>query len=276
MNIAKASGVDYDIDIDGIMEVPIVMGIESELREVFTNIINNALDAMEKGGRLSFRTWQNEENSVISISDTGEGMSDEVKGRVFEPFYTTKLAKGSGLGLSVSHGIMKRYSGSIEVESEEGEGTTFTLRFPITVTSAQRAESHGDAKDQRIRTKDLSVLVVDDNKDMHSFLEAYFVDSGNKAKSVDSGERAIEVLETETFDLVLCDIIMPGISGYDVVAVLNSQEKKPKIGMMTGWSEKIKAKEGKGLNIDFIIKKPFELSVLADHINDAFDLGRES
>ena len=276
MNIAKASGVDYDIDIDGIMEVPIVMGIESELREVFTNIINNALDAMEKGGRLSFRTWQNEENSVISISDTGEGMSDEVKGRVFEPFYTTKLAKGSGLGLSVSHGIMKRYSGSIEVESEEGEGTTFTLRFPITVTSAQRAESHGDAKDQRIRTKDLSVLVVDDNKDMHSFLEAYFVDSGNKAKSVDSGERAIEVLETETFDLVLCDIIMPGISGYDVVAVLNSQEKKPKIGMMTGWSDKIEAKEGNGLNIDFIIKKPFELSVLADHINDAFDLGRES
>ena len=276
MNIAKASGVDYDIDIDGIMEVPIVMGIESELREVFTNIINNALDAMEKGGRLSFRTWQNEENSVISISDTGEGMSDEVKGRVFEPFYTTKLAKGSGLGLSVSHGIMKRYSGSIEVESEEGEGTTFTLRFPITVTSAQRAESHGDAKDQRIRTKDLSVLVVDDNKDMHSFLEAYFVDSGNKAKSVDSGERAIEVLETETFDLVLCDIIMPGISGYDVVAVLNSQEKKPKIGMMTGWSDKIEAKEGNGLNIDFIIKKPFELSVLAEHINDAFGMGSES
>ncbi|MBT6226690.1 MAG: response regulator [Candidatus Scalindua sp.] len=276
MNIAKASGVDYDIDIDGIIEVPIVMGIESELREVFTNIINNALDAMEAGGRLSFRTWQNEGNSVISISDTGEGMSDEVKDRVFEPFYTTKRAKGSGLGLSVSHGIMKRYSGSIEVESEEGEGTTFTLRLPITVTSVQRSEPPVGANGLEIRTNTLSILVVDDNKDMHSFLEAYFVDSGHKAKSVGSGERAIEVLETETFDLVLCDIVMPGISGYDVVAVLNSQEKKPKIGMMTGWSEKIKAKEGKGLNIDFIIKKPFELSVLADHINDAFGLGRES
>ena len=276
MNIAKASGVDYDIDIDGIMEVPIVMGIESELREVFTNIINNALDAMETGGRLSFRTWQNEGHSVISISDTGEGMSDEVKGRVFEPFYTTKRAKGSGLGLSVSRGIIKRYSGSIEVESKEGEGTAFTLRLPITVASVQRSDPHEDVKDLRIRTKDLSVLVVDDNKDMHSFLEAYFVDSGNKVKSVDSGERAIEVLETETFDLVLCDIVMPGISGYDVVAVLSSQDKKPKIGMMTGWSEKIKAKEGNGLNVDFIIKKPFELSVLAEHINDAFGLGSES
>lgn len=202
-------------------------------------------------------------------------MSDEVKDRMFEPFYTTKRAKGSGLGLSVSRSIMKKYSGSIEVDSEEGEGTTLTLRFPITVMSVQRVELPEDAKDQRIRTKDLRVLVVDDNKDMHSFLEAYFVDSGHMAKSVDSGERAIEVLKTEDFDLVLCDIVMPGMSGYEVVAILNSLEQKPKIGMMTGWSEKVRAKKGNGLDVDFIIKKPFELSVLADHINNAFGLGSE-
>ncbi len=271
MNIAKVSGIDYDIDVDGIMELPTVMGIGVELREVFTNIINNAMDAMGSGGCLSFRTWPNKGNLFISISDTGEGMSDEVKERVFEPFYTTKRAKGSGLGMSVSYSIMKKHNGGIEVKSKEGKGTTFTLRFPFAALPAQQTEP--PVEHMEIKAKDLSILVVDDNEEMHSFLETYFVDSGHKAKSVDSGEKAIKVLKTEDFDLVLCDIVMPGISGYEVAAVLNSQEKKPKIGMMTGWSEKIKAKEGNGLNVDFIIIKPFELSDLAGHINDAFGLG---
>jgi len=274
MNIAKASGIDYDIDVDDIMELPTVMGVGAELREVFTNIINNAMDAMDSGGCLSFHTWRKEGDILISISDTGEGMSDEVRRRVFEPFYTTKRAKGSGLGMSVSYGIMKRHGGGIEVKSKEGEGTTFTLSIPIAMSPVQQAEP--PIEHMEIKAKDLSILVVDDNKEMHSFLEMYFVDSGHKAKSVDSGEKAIEVLKTENFDLVLCDIVMPGISGYEVAAVLNSQEKKPKIGMMTGWSEEIKAKKGNGLNVDFIIIKPFELSELVGHINDAFGLGSKS
>ncbi len=128
MNIAKAGGINYDIDVDGIMEVPIIMGNESELREVFVNIINNAMDAMEKGGCLSFPTWQSKENIFISISDTGEGMPDEVRRNVFEPFYTTKREKGSGLGLSMSYGIIERHGGDIEVKSEKGKGTTFAAK----------------------------------------------------------------------------------------------------------------------------------------------------
>jgi signal transduction histidine kinase len=266
MNIAKASGIDYDIDIDGIMELPTVMGIGAELTEVFTNIINNSMDAMDSGGCLSFRTWQNEGTLFISISDTGVGMSDEVKKRVFEPFYTTKRAKGSGLGMSVSYGIMKRHGGTIEVKSDEGEGTTFTLTLPIVESPVQQAES--PVEHQEIKAKDLNVLIVDDNKEMHSFLESFFTDSGHKTKRVDSGSIAIEVLKTETFDLVLCDIVMPDISGYKVIEVLNRMDGRPKIGMMTGWSEEIKEYEGNNLNVDFIIMKPFELSVLAGHIND--------
>jgi signal transduction histidine kinase len=111
MNIAKAGGIDYGIDDDGIMDVPLIMGNESELREVFINIMNNAMDAMKKGGCLSFRAWQNEKNIFVSVSDTGEGMSEEVKKRLFEPFYTTKRESGSGLGMSMSYGIIERHGG---------------------------------------------------------------------------------------------------------------------------------------------------------------------
>jgi len=193
-------------------------------------------------------------------------MSDNVKKMAFEPFYTTILTKGSGLGLSMSYGIMKRHSGSIEVQSEKGEGTTFTLRLPIAVSPAQQTESL--VKDQKIRAKSLNVLVMDDMEDIRSMMEIFFVDNGHKAKSVDSGERAIEALKSETFDLVLCDIVMPDMSGYEVVELLNRMEEKPKIGMMTGWNEKIKEKEENEPKINFIIKKPFEFSDLVKHIND--------
>ncbi len=268
MNIAKAGGINYEIDKDGIVEVPTIMGIESELREVFINMMNNAMDAMPEGGFLSFCTWQSEENVFISISDTGEGMSVDVKNRVFEPFYTTKREKGSGLGMSMSYGIIERHDGGIEVESEEGKGTTFTIRLPITESPTQKTGL--SVEDQKIKVKGLSILVVDDKKDMCSLLEKFFAKNSHIVKTAESGNRAIEVLKAETFDLVLCDLVMPDVSGHKVVDVLNSLDKRPKIGVMTGWSEKVETKDENELNVDFIIKKPFNFSVLAGHINDIF------
>ncbi len=268
MNIAKAGGINYEIDKNGIVEVPIIMGIESELREVFINIMNNAMDSMPEGGSLSFCTWQSEVNVFISISDTGEGMSVDVKNKVFEPFYTTKREKGSGLGMSMSYGIIERHGGGIEVKSEVGKGTTFTIRLPIAEPPAQKNEL--PVEDQNKKVKGLSILVVDDKKDMRTLLEEFFAKNGHIVKTADSGNRAIEVLKAETFDLVLSDLVMPDVSGHKVVDVLNSLEKRPKIGVMTGWSEKVETKDENELNVDFIIKKPFNFSVLAGHVNDLF------
>ena len=266
MNIAKAGGIDYDLDRDGIVEVPIIMGTESELREVFINIMNNAMDAMYEGGRLSFRTWQNEGNVLIGISDTGEGMPEEVRRRVFEPFYTTKREKGSGLGMSVSYGIIERHGGRIEVKSEVGKGTTFTISLPITISSVQNTES--PVEDQRMKPKGLNILVVDDIENMRSLLKMFLVKNGHTVKTAESGGKALEVLKTETFDLVLCDLVMPDMSGHEVVAVLNKLEKRPKIGIITGWSEKISTLEE--LNVDFIAKKPFKFTELSGFINKTF------
>ena len=268
MNIAKAGGVEYKIDVDEIIEVPKIMGAESELREVLVNLINNAMDAMPEGGCLSFRTWQNESNIFVGISDTGEGMSDEVKQRVFEPFYTTKREKGSGLGLSMSYSIIEKHEGEINIKSKEKEGTTFTIRLPIAVSSTLETKSH--VAGHAIKKKGLSVLVVDDKEDMRSLLKLFFSKNGHNVKTVESGEMALDVLNKESFDIVLCDLVMPGMSGYAVVEELNMFEKKPKIGVMTGWSKEIDDENESNLNVDFIIKKPFKFPVLSEYIYKAF------
>ena len=152
------------------------------------------------------------------------------------------------------------------MKSEVEKGTTFTISLPITISSVQKTES--PVEDQRIKSKGLNVLVVDDIENMRSLLKIFFVNNGHTVKTVESGGKAIEVLKTETFDLVLCDLVMPDMSGHEVVAVLNKLEKRPKIGIITGWSEKIDTLND--LNVDFIAKKPFKFTELSGFINKTF------
>lgn len=128
---AQAKGVNYDIDTEGISEVAPVLGKLSELREVLVNIINNALDAMHNGGNLSFRTWGDDKNVFVSISDTGKGMDEDVQKRIFDPFFSTRSPEGKGLGMSISYGTITRHGGKIDVKSEVGKGSTFTIRLPM-------------------------------------------------------------------------------------------------------------------------------------------------
>jgi signal transduction histidine kinase len=110
--------------------VPLVDCRAAEIREVVTNFIINAVDAMPQGGRLTLATYQRGSFVCVEISDTGTGMPEEVQRRIFDPFFTTKGTKGTGLGLSVSHSLLKGHGGDIEVQSVEGCGTTFVLKLP--------------------------------------------------------------------------------------------------------------------------------------------------
>lgn len=271
MNIAKAKGITYDINLEDIKETPTVMGNSSELREVFINIINNALDVMSGGGRLSFRTWTEDRNVYISISDTGKGMSEDVKQKIFDPFFTTRRPEGSGLGMSVAYGIITGHGGKIGVESEEGKGTTFTLRFPVTNDTSQQTVSPEPS--QGIKTKMLRILVIDDEEDICNILGNFFSRDGHDVKVVNSGAEALKILKTENFDLVLTDLVMPDLSGYDVIKALDGLDKRPKVGLITGWGDKIETKEGEELKVEFIIKKPFNFSELSRYINDIFSTG---
>ena len=126
----QVNGVKIDIDAD-LGEVYIVEGNPAELRGVLVNIIFNAMDALPQGGRIAVKTAREDSWVLLSISDTGTGMTEEVEKRIFDPFFTTKGSRGSGLGLSASHGIISKHGGSIEVDSTLGKGSTFYIRLPI-------------------------------------------------------------------------------------------------------------------------------------------------
>ena len=267
-NMAQAKGIDYKIDREGMREIPEVLCNTTELREVFTNIINNALDAMPDGGRLSFSTSSNEDTVFICISDTGIGMSEDVKKNIFDPFFTTRRPLGTGLGLSISYGIITRHGGKIEVESEDGKGTTFNLSLPIRKDVVQKVVP--PEPDRRAVVRKLRILVVDDNEDVCEIMYGVLARGGHDVKTVDDGVEAIALAGKEEYDLVLCDLLMPKIHGYDVIKAIKRLDKIPKIGIMTGWNEKLKPMGGEDCKVDFILKKPFKHAELAKHINELF------
>jgi CheY-like chemotaxis protein len=266
--MAQAKGINYHIDMDGVKRASSILCNPAELREVFINIINNALDAMPDGGRLSFRTWSKDDTVFVSITDTGKGMTEDVKKNIFDPFFTTRCPEGTGLGMSTSYSKMVRHGGKIEVDSKEGKGSTFTLQFPATTETVSPKVS--PEPKQEIKRNNLRILVVDDEKNICNILDKFLSGSGHKVKTVDNGADAINIIKAEDIDLVLCDLAMPNVYGYDVVRTLNELEKRPKIGIMTGWGEKLKPIDDEDFKVDFIIKKPFDFSELSKQINELF------
>ena len=265
-SMAQATGVNYNMNLEGMKNVSPIMCNPLEIEDVFINIINNGLDAMPDGGRLSFRTWSKNDTVFASITDTGRGMSEDVKKNVFDPFFTTKRPEGTGLGMSTSYSKVARQGGKIEVDSEEGKGSTFTLQFPITIEIASPITT--PKLKQETKGKKLSILVVDDEEEICNMLDDFLSRSGYKVKTVDSGAGAIELAKRENFDLVLCDMAMPDIFGYEVIKFLNKLKKRPKIGIVTGWGGKLKPMDDEEFKVDLIVKKPFDLSELRKHIND--------
>jgi PAS domain S-box-containing protein len=264
-SMAQAKGVDYQICREDMREIPEVLCSHAELQGVFINIINNALDAMPDGGRISFSTSSNDDTVFINISDTGIGMSEEVKKNIFDPFFTTRRPEGTGLGMSVSYGTIMRHGGKIEAESEEGNGTTFNLSIPIRKGAVQKVVP--PEHDRRVTGRKLHILVVDDNKDICEIMDGVLTRGGHAVTSVDNGAEAIELAGEKDFDLVLCDLLMPDVQGYDVVKALNKLDKIPKIGLMTGWAD-LKSIDEEGAKVDFILKKPFKHAELAKHIDE--------
>jgi len=267
-NMAQAEGIDYKIDREGMREIPEARCNTTELREVFTNIINNALDAMPDGGTLSFSTWSDDGSVFVSITDTGKGMSEGVKKKIFDPFFTTRRPLGTGLGMSVSYGVIMRHGGRIEVESEVGKGTTFTLSIPIGKDVLQKTVPPEPVR--QISAKKLHILVVDDSDEMCVIMDNFITKAGHNIKTIDNGADAIELAGKEDFDLILCDLAMPNVYGYDVISAINKSDKRQKIGIMTGWEEKLKPVDDEEFKVDFVIKKPFKHSELAKHINELF------
>lgn len=230
----------------------------AELREILTNLIFNAVDAMPKGGTITIRSYEKDSNVVLEIKDSGIGMSKDIKKRIFDPYFTTKDIGNSGLGLSVSFGLIVQAKGTIDVDSKVGKGTTFRIVLPI--SGKQEVNAAPDA--ESLATQPLRILVVDDEKQIVDLLSMMLDGLGHKVIGVTDGQEALNHIEKENFDLVITDLGMPAVSGWDVATKAKSRKPGLPVILVTGWGAEYESIDLKKAGIDAVLSKPFRLDEL--------------
>jgi signal transduction histidine kinase/ActR/RegA family two-component response regulator len=244
-----------------------IKGDPVELREVLVNMVYNAIDAMPSGGEVRVSTQENRDRVVIHITDTGTGMGPEVKQRLFDPFFTTKGKAGTGMGLAVSFGIIRRHEGSIVVDSEPGRGTTFKISLPkvSAATSATEdttaVDSASPASDDKVR-----VLVVDDETHVREVLIEALEAEGCEVVSAQSGEIALAVYDQYEgkFDGIFTDIGMPDMSGWELVTEIRRRSENVPIAIISGWADAISVQTKNAVKADWVVAKPFDISKISD------------
>jgi len=248
--------VDTALDLGAIRPVA---GELAPLREVLMNLLLNGIDAMPDGGRLILKTWMTGPDVHCSVSDTGAGMSEEVRHRALDPFFTTKGPKSTGLGLSVTYGIVQRHNGKLEIESTPGRGTTVTITLPAMGTTMPAPA----ASPALVTPSQLRVLIVDDEPEVRSALADMLGIAGHTAFQAAGGREALAWLESgQPVDLVLTDMGMPGMMGSEVARAIRGRWPHLKIGLMTGWDETEGLVADATSIVDFTLAKPFELKAL--------------
>ena len=250
-----------------------ILGSPTHLSKTVMNLLSNAAEAMPEGGRLTVSTEnryvdrpirdydhvKEGDYVVLTISDTGIGISSEDIAKIFEPFYTKKKMgrSGTGLGMAVVWGTVKDHNGYIDVQSTEGKGTTFTLYFPVTRNSVEE-RSEISLKDYM--SKGETILVVDDVEEQRKIASGMLKELGYSVASVSSGEEAVEYLRTNKIDLLVLDMIMdPGMDGLETYRKIIEIHPGQKAIIASGFSETDRVKEVQSLGAGAYIRKPLLL-----------------
>jgi signal transduction histidine kinase len=249
-----AAGHPITITTD-LTPIPTILGDAAELREAFANLIFNAVDAMrDTGGTIAIRTRVDEKTVTLQIADTGAGMSEEVRARCLEPFFTTKGDRGTGLGLAMVFGILQRHSGTIDIASTVGQGTTFTLQFPAeSVTSA--AQTAGAVTAGR----PLHVLLVEDQPVLCDLLSQYLAKDCHTVDVANDGKAALEKYAPGKYDVVITDQAMPHMNGVQLATQLKQMNPLQPIVLLTGVGE---TDVDRTDAIDVFVRKPVSLAAL--------------
>jgi len=254
-------GVEIEAVTDLAESLPKVAADPAELREAFTNLVLNAVDAMPKGGKLTLRTSAAEGRGTgpevrVEVSDTGTGIAEHIRQKIFDPFFTTKGPKGTGLGLSMAYGILARHGGRITVESEEGRGTTFQLIFPATDQVAEAAPASVAPVGS---PPPLHCLVVDDEEEVADVVADILTTAGHTTVVAGNGQAAVDRLSAERFDLVFTDLAMPGMTGWQVARAVKDKTPEVPVVMMSGFGVEVAPDELRSNGVDLVLAKPLQI-----------------
>ncbi len=238
----------------------VITGWPAGLKEAFTNLVLNSVDALPRGGSISLDARREGDRVHVLVADDGIGMSPEVQARIFEPFFSTKGVRGTGMGLAMVFGIVERHEGTISVESVVGHGTVFHLTFPAATAATVPAQN---AAPVEAKPRQLRVLAVDDEPTLGQMVAGILSPEGHVVDSVTSGEDALARLEQQPFDLVLSDLGMgEGMNGWELAEQVHQRWPEIRFILVTGWGAQIDPAEAATRGVDGIIAKPFRATQL--------------
>jgi two-component system cell cycle sensor histidine kinase/response regulator CckA len=245
-----------------------VFADRGKLDQVLMNLVVNASDAMPDGGQLTVRTGAGEgDRAWLAVEDTGTGIPPENRERIFEPFFTTKGDQGSGLGLSVVHGIVTQHGGAIEVAEREGGGTVFRIGLPKAQAGPARptAEPRVGGDEMPVGAGE-RILVVEDEDAARAALADLLTMLGYQVAAVASSEDAGRLPVEPPFDLLLTDFLLPGASGTDLARGLQARWRRLKVILMSGYAEDETVRRGVGGGWLRFLQKPFDMKTLAQEV----------
>ncbi len=266
--IPHQHGAVIQVSCDLAGRLPSLMAVESELREALVNLVFNAVDAMPEGGKLNLRTRLEQDEAgltciAVEVQDTGIGMDEETRRHCLEPFFTTKGEQGTGLGLAMVYGIVRRHAGSIDVETKPGQGTTMRLNLPVTVVQATPPIQPATLK----RPPRLRILLVDDDPMVLDALQAVLEADGHVVTAADGGQNGIDMFRAASergnaFSVVITDLGMPSVDGRAVARAVKEASPQTPVLLLTGWGAQMQADGEVPANVDEVMSKPVTLGDL--------------
>ncbi|MGO9243389.1 MAG: PAS domain S-box protein [Verrucomicrobiia bacterium] len=256
-NQAEVKGVAIQI-VTELERIRAVAGSEADLREALTNLIFNAVDAMPQGGTITVRTRSANSRVIMEVTDSGTGMTEDVRQRCLEPFFTTKGDRGTGLGLSMVYGILQRHQGTVEIETALGKGTTFRLSLP----AAQERPPTSKRDPAPVSIRPLRVLLVDDEGSVRQILREYLIGDEHVVETAANGREALDKLPKAAFDVVILDRAMPGLSGDQVAVAIKELRPELPVILLTGFGNMMQATGETPPGIDLVLGKPVTIAGL--------------
>lgn len=278
-DIPLREGIEINVECNLEPDLPVLYGDPEEIREGLFNLIFNAVDALSGGGKITLTTKfvdvpeapsaakYGKQQVAIEVSDNGIGMDEATKKRCLEPFFSTKSAKGgTGLGLPMVYGMTQRHEGTIQIESTRGVGTTIRLTFPVRIPTSQEP-----AKPvfKPAENRSVKVLCIDDESPVRQLLDDCLTHFGHRVAVAASGKEGLELFRTakvnkQPYEVVITDMGMPDVDGYQVVEAISSESRNTPIIMMTGWGTMMREEKTTPAAVNALIDKPPHMQELND------------